>query len=227
MPAERTVYVKTTKREPEEVAAAFEKCARAMRTTSKVDESSEDEELSLQIDGLAVVEVTTHRFGLALVATFEPGVASAVAELLDDVGMTLGDVVAEEPALALVAQEERDGWTPKRARRPRSVVRKAAAVQGEVVAVVAAPDGSELARATLQSALFRRQILPGGMLAPSAVSDDIPSILTDAGRFPLRGARLVCTLFDGAEAKGRARVRTTYQLDGYGRISSFEEERLR
>jgi hypothetical protein len=226
MAAERTVYVKTTKREPEEVAAAFEKCARAMGTKSKVDESSEEEELTVEVEGLATVEITTHRFGVALVATHQAQVASAVAELLDDVGMSLGDVIMEEAALAFIAQEERDGWTPKRTRKPRSVVRKAAAVKGEVVAVVAAPDGSELARATLQSSLFRRQILPGGMLAPSAVSEDIPSILTDAGRFPLRGARLVCTLFDGAEAKGKARVRTTYQLDGYGRISSFEEERL-
>lgn len=81
-----------------------------------------------------------------------------------------------------------------------------------------------LASSTIPTSVFYEQQAPGGLLKSSAASADVPEILTDGGRFPLRGRTLVCTLFEGKGTGRVAKVRLRYELDGYGRLTSMDEE---
>jgi len=174
------------------------------------------------------VEITLHRFGASLSISSTTGADEALGDLVADIAEALGPTIDDAEAVELVEQEEADGWAPPRERpkKKKPAAKKPRKPKGDVEVVVVGEGDAPLASVTTTTAVFYAQQVAGGMLAPSAASPEVPELLTDGGRYPLRGRALVCTLFDGTGAARTPRLRVRYGLDGYGRLVSIDEEPL-
>lgn len=194
------------------------------------------DEFSGELDfetAIGPVEIDLHRFGASLSISSTTGADTALGGLVDDVAEALGPRVDDAEAAELIEAEEADGWAPPRERpkKPKAASKpgkpgKPRKPKGDVVVVVVGEGDAPLATVTTTTEVFYAQEVPGGMLAPSAKSPKVPDLLTDGGRYPLRGRALVCTIFEGTGDAREARLRRRYDLDGYGRLTSFDEERL-
>jgi hypothetical protein len=199
------------------------------RITGKKVPDHELEEGELDFEAaIGPVDVTLHRFGASFSMSSTSGADRALGDLVDDIAAALGAVVDDAEAAELIEQEEADGWAPPRERRKpkKKAAKKPRKPEGDVEIAVIGDAGAPLASATTSTSVFYAQQAAGGMLRPSAATPDVPELLTDGGRYPLRGRALVCTVFQGTGAGREPKVRIRYDLDGYGRLTSIDEEPL-
>lgn len=218
-----TVYVRCERCTMRKIAEAVE------RVTGEKVPDNEFEEGELDFEAaIGPVDVTLHRFGASFSISSTTGADAALGELVDAIACALGEIVADAEAEALIEQEEADGWAPPRERRKakKKRAKKPRKPDGDVEVVVVGDGDAPLASVTTSTSVFYAQQAAGGMLRSSAATPEVPDLLTDGGRYPLRGRALVCTVFQGAGAGREPKVRIRYDLDGYGRLTSIDEEPL-
>ena len=225
MSRDHSVYVKTQQRTLKQVFAVAQECAREFGVTCEREEFiDEDENEEILVGSLGVLTVKLHRFGVKLSVPSGTGVKRLVA-FMEDVGAALGETLDADDVKALVAKEQADGWSPAKELPPPPVAAPVPEVgkrfAGTVTIELVGADGVRLVEATTTATMFQRQLLPGGMLKASPATPKMPELLTDQGRFPHRARQLLCTC---KLAQGGGKVRFCYQLDGYGRVISVEEE---
>jgi hypothetical protein len=228
MSRDHSVYVKTQQRTLKQVFAVAQECARDFGVTCEREEFiDEDENEEILVGSLGVLTVKLHRFGVKLSVPSGTSVKRLVA-FMEDVGAALGETLDADDVKSLIAKEQADGWSPakesqqaQQAKAPLPEVGKRFA--GTVTIELVDAAGVRLAEASTTATMFQRQLLPGGMLKASPATPKMPELLTDQGRFPHRARQLLCTC---KLAQGGGKVRFCYQLDGYGRVISVEEEAL-
>ena len=158
-----------------------------------------------------VVRVSFHSFGVGF--AISPGGAretfGGLEDLVNEIAAELGTVLGEEETADLLEREAEDAEHARSVRNPL-------ANMVTIAVLNAAGDPLKEVRDTHEN--FAAQQVPGGMLRPTLVNERSSELLSDAGRYPLRGALLRCVLHDDDANPYR---QYDYELDGYGRITSF------
>lgn len=213
MSLDYVVYVKTRRRSMKSVRAVATQVLGQLPGASLAAPSDESEEDELHIvapRASGVVSVTIHQFGVGLAISSTTGVREtfvALGDLVDDIAGALGTVLSEEDAANLLEKEEEAYAVSRRSPLANMVLLTLLGREGEV-----------LAEERETHANFIAQHLPGGMLRPTLLHDRVSPLLSDAGRYPLRGALLRCVHHD---EDGRPFRQSEFELDGYGRVTSF------
>jgi hypothetical protein len=176
------------------------------------DQGSLELHLALSEDSGGTIEVTLLRRGyqLAVDSSRDGNRESweAICGVLVEIANELGEIVEDAELAAQMIEET----VPERAAEHE--------LASTVVLALHDPDGAVIQEDRIGTYWFAPHVLPGGMLANRSGTHPL---LTEEGRFVAKGARLTATLHD---EHGRACVRHTWTLDGYGRITGVSTDRL-
>lgn len=206
-----TVHVKTRRRSLKSVRAAAISVLSKLPGASLAPAEEESQELHVTAPRASgVVRVTLHGFGVGFVVLPAAGEGfNGLPDLVNEIAAELGTVLGEEATADLLEKEAEEAEAARSVRNPLAnmVTLSVLDAKGKLITQV---------RDTYEN--FSAQQVPGGMLQPALVNEKSSPLLSDAGRYPLRGALLRCVVHDDAANPYR---QYDFELDGYGRITSF------